>query len=176
VIFAAVAAFFNCRPSSWGLAEVCEKQMSTIYERTEKESYLDIIYYEWNMLNFAFEHFKLGKSRFSQPQWNLLIEGFLLHYRNLIRFFSGKEHRTHKGDLSTMHSEIWANRNLTEDETQRIKVPALALDAEYHSKISKYLQHCTIDRITPAEWDLERMHAHLGPIFKVFEHAFPNTK
>src|SRR5438874_13489068 len=78
------------------------------YERTRKESPLETIYYEIDMSEFAFG--KLGAhSGGAGPEWNLLIEGFFMHYRNAISFFSGKKHRA--GDISTKEPEVFPRPN-----------------------------------------------------------------
>jgi hypothetical protein len=64
-----------------------------MYERTSKDTHLDTIWYEMDMLEFSYKEFKQKTPPQQSPQWNLLIEGFLLHYRNLIQFFSGSEER-----------------------------------------------------------------------------------
>jgi len=59
-----------------------------VYQRSEKKSHLDTIWYEIAMLEFC--HSELGKrTGMSEPACNLFIEGFLLHYRNIIEFCSG---------------------------------------------------------------------------------------
>jgi hypothetical protein len=60
------------------------------YERTRKESPLETLYYEIDMLEFAFG--KLGAhSGGAGPEWNLLIEGFLMHYVERDFFFQRQE-------------------------------------------------------------------------------------
>jgi hypothetical protein len=55
-----------------------------------KGSHLDTIHYEIDMLEYAFAK---SKSALTPPELNMTIESFLLHYRNLIEFFSGAKHR-----------------------------------------------------------------------------------
>jgi len=108
---------------------------------------------------------------------NLLIEGFLLHYRNLIQFFSGNEdrHKRYKGnDLSTFDPTPWRNRPLTKEETDAIKTPGEKLDQTYSNKISTLLQHCTVRRIEPLQgWEMEQMYSELLPIASTFAKSFP---
>ena len=90
-----------------------------MYERTSKETHLETIWYEMDMLvEFSYGR-EFEKKAFApqSPQWNLLIEGFLLHYRNLIQFFSGSEerHKRYKGnDLSTFDPAPWGQRSFDE--------------------------------------------------------------
>ena len=50
------------------------------------------------------------------------LEAFLLHYRNLIRIFSGENHR--RDDLSTADARAWSGREMTPEETAAIRAPA----------------------------------------------------
>jgi hypothetical protein len=144
------------------------------YERTRKESPLATIYYEIDMLEFAFR--KLGAhSGGSGPEWNLLIEGFLLHYRSALEFFSGKKHRS--GDISTKHPELWAYRKLTEQEVNDIQLPARKLEHDYWKDISQFLQHCTERRHKEfKDWKLPEMFERLKPITTAFRKSFPRPK
>jgi hypothetical protein len=63
----------------------------TFYERSAKNSHLDTIRYEIGMLGYCYREFAGAKH--TEPLRNLLIEGFLLHFRNLVEFFSGARHR-----------------------------------------------------------------------------------
>src|SRR5690349_3163834 len=111
------------------------------YERTRKSSHLETVRYEMDMLEFAL--YKLSKCETSAgPDWNLLIEGFLLHYRNLIEFFSGKKHRNNS-DISIADPEVWSGRKLTKEELDRLQPVAKELEDEYWTDISQFLQHCT---------------------------------
>jgi hypothetical protein len=138
-------------------------------ERTPKESHLDTIYYEMAMLTFCFE--KLAHSQ-SQDDLNLAIEGFLLHYRNLIRFFSGKDSQT--DDLRTENPSVWAGRDMNPTEVKQIREAAATLDTTYFKSISKYLQHCTTLRAdVPKGWDMKDLMAKLAPVMAAFKAAFP---
>jgi hypothetical protein len=61
------------------------------YERSKKGSHLDTIHYEIDMLEYTLS--KMTKAELPPPEFNMTLECFLLHYRNLIEFFSGKKHR-----------------------------------------------------------------------------------
>ena len=61
--------------------------------RGEKETNLDTIGYEIDMLDFALERYRDLKSQqkaVEQGDLNVYLECFLLHYRNLVEFFSDK--------------------------------------------------------------------------------------
>src|ERR1700680_1311205 len=97
-----------------------------MYERTSKNTHLDTIWYEMDMLEFSYQDFMKKTPPQQSPRWNLLIEGFLLHYRNLIQFFSGNEnrHKRFKGnDLCTFDPMPWENRQLTKGRDRRDQSP-----------------------------------------------------
>src|SRR5579875_2269831 len=92
------------------------------YARRPKESHLDTIVFEIEMLNFCKRKVVQCDTLEVKERW-VYLEGFLLHYRNLIRFFSGKGPQR-KGDLSTNNSMVWGNRCLSPVEGSTIKDPA----------------------------------------------------
>lgn len=123
------------------------------------------------MLAFCAQALKTRKHPADEDMY-VYLEAFLLHYRNLVRFFSGKEHR--RDDLSTAETPTWSRREMTPAETAAIRAPAQALDAKYFQPISKYLQHCTTLRHDHDRgWDIDEMLAEIGPIVAAFERAFP---
>lgn len=145
-----------------------------MYARRAKESHRDTVTYEIEMLRFCAQRVIEGQHPEEEDQ-AVYLEGFMLHYRNLVRFFSGEHHHEDKGDLSTANPHVWADRELTSEEVSVITNPAKALDAKYHQHISKYLQHCTRVRYDHDKtWDVSLMFEEIGPIIKAFELAFPH--
>jgi hypothetical protein len=152
------------------------------YERSRKISQLDTIWYEISMLGFT--HSALTKMKqVPEPESNLYIEGFLLHYRNLIQFFSGNPDKYRKGgtgkpaDLSTFAPEAWAKRKLTDDEIAKIQAPARQLEQKYWDDISQFLQHCTERRFVEfKDWNLAEMFKELDPIVSAFHKSFPHQE
>lgn len=123
------------------------------------------------MLAFCAQALRARKHPTNEDMY-VYLEAFLLHYRNLIRIFSGENHR--RDDLSTADTPIWSGRKMTPEETAYIRDPAQALDAKYFEPISKYLQHCTTLRHDHDRgWDIDAMLAEIGPIVTAFEKAFP---
>ncbi len=132
--------------------------------RPQKLSHLDTIQYEIDMLNYCFE-------RLLEQKWQdvrdiyVYLEGFLLHYRNLIEFFGDAE------DLKVSESEVWSPRTLSERELAPIR------DAgplkRYRGVISQYLQHCTKKRIEDRDWDVEAMYEELKLVLDNFRRLFP---
>ena len=148
----------------------------TVYERSEKKSHLDTIWYETAMLEFC--HGELGTRRMGEPERNLFIEGFLLHYRNIVEFCSGEKHREAKNgkpaDISTAAPQVWAGRSLTKEELAKIQAPARVLEAKYFEDISQFLHHCTERRfIDSKKWNLNVMFAELRPVVSAFFDSFP---
>jgi len=146
-----------------------------VYERTPKNSHLDTIWYEIDMLEFAFRKLKHEPPALASPDWNLLIEGFLLHYRNLIQFFSGSERKHRRGsDLSFAEPDIWADRALQTSEIDAIRRPARELEDKYWDDISQFLQHCTVRRYRDSmEWNLLEMYGRITEIIQCFAQSFP---
>jgi hypothetical protein len=124
------------------------------------------------MLYFSAQRVLHGEHADQRDRY-VFLEGFLLHYRNLIRFLSGEHHRD--GDLSTANFRAWANKEPIPEEVAAIMTPAKTLDTKYHKSISKYLQHCTLLRFDhDGAWDVEAMLKEIIPIITAFEQAFPH--
>ena len=152
----------------------------SVYERSPKNSHLDTIRYEIAMTAFCYSRLLRKKKRF-EPETNLLIEGFLLHYRNLVEFFSGKRHRKARNckpaDLSTADPVVWASRRLTNNELIAMQNPAMELDTAYYELISQFLQHCTERRLTEfRNWNVSEMFERLKPIVLAFHRSFPGNR
>jgi hypothetical protein len=142
-----------------------------MYSRNSKEGKLDTIGYEVEMLRYCREQIQVQPTPPDSLSTSLYIEGFLLHFRNLIRFFSGKRPRPY--DLSTADPETWAGRQLTEDEIMLFQVAAECLDEDYYQAISKYLQHCTaLAQKGEHEWNIDGMFEEIAPLIREFERRF----
>lgn len=146
-----------------------------MYERSRKSSHLATVYYEKDMLEFTFRKL-VGCETAAGPDWNLLVEGFLLHYRNLIEFFSGKKHRKDGSDISIADPEVWSGRKLTKEEINQLQPIARQLEDEYWTDISQFLQHCTVRRHAEfREWNIPKMFERLMPVLNCFEAMFLRT-
>jgi hypothetical protein len=149
----------------------------SVYQRSEKKSHLDTIWYEIAMLEFCYS--ELGKrTGMSEPERNLFIEGFLLHYRNIVEFCSGGRHRPSRNgkpaDLSTADPKVWANREMTPAELAKIQAPAHTLMLKHFEDISQFLQHCTERRFIDAKhWNLDEMIRELRPVISTLHESFP---
>ena len=146
------------------------------YERSSKNSHLDTIRYEIGMLSYSCSELRKDQER-PEPERNLLIDGFLLHFRNLVEFFSGTKHRFETNgrpaDLSTTDSRAWAGRQLTPKEFEAIQDPVRALESKYFNDISQYLQHCTERRFDEFKtWAIAQMRNDIAPIVRAFLESF----
>jgi hypothetical protein len=118
------------------------------FSRPPKLTHAQTVLYEIDMLRFAKD--RLQSSSFStEGDKNIYIEVFLLHYRNLLEFFSGRDGRD--TDLSIAKpEEIWGSQVPDKETLASLTKPDL--HQKYDSQrddfsISKYLHHCTSHRI-----------------------------
>ncbi len=170
------------------------------YARPLKESHLDTIHYEIDMLRFCTQRLPALRARVPETRFvssgyvtnrslhavntepdprdvYVYLEAFLVHYRNLIRFFSGIRADKSPKDLSVRNPKVWAQRALSAEEDAAIRTPAVELDTDWHGRISKYLQHCTDVRSErDVEWPVEQMMNKIEPILGAFEQAFPGGR
>lgn len=136
--------------------------------RPRKLGHLDTILYEVDMLNYCYGRLRGGKFA-DQRDYYLCIEGFLLHYRNLIQFF-GNHH-----DLKAGEPHEWSPRELTDAELASIQ------DAgpfnRHSGQISQYLSHCTKSRAErDRDWKHVAMYEELKPMLENFDRLFPRQK
>lgn len=152
------------------------------YSRPAKLSHSQTILYEIDMLRTEAD--LLAKGQFQrEPEMWAHLECFLLHYRNLLEFF-GKE-PTRDDDLSVRRPEIiwggtvpdravldrmWRPDPYAKYEDQR------GTDSRRTFTISRYLQHCTEQRIEPHSWKIKEMFEDLEPVLLEFENSLPNKE
>lgn len=142
-----------------------EEQFSRLLKLTHAQTIL----YEIDMLRLSKD--RLISSSFSSDgdKW-IYIEAFLLHYRNVLEFFSGTFRQS--TDLSIAKpAEIW-----TEQLPDQLALANLT-KPEFHRKrvlISRYLHHCTTYRVTAMDWNIAAMFDELRPVLEAFELLLPN--
>jgi hypothetical protein len=85
-----------------------------MHERSPKSSAIDVLLYERDMLQHCATTVEAKQARFTsslsdqdRAEYYLSIEGFLLHFRNLLGFFINKG--PHPTDMTISKSESWAN-------------------------------------------------------------------
>ena len=112
-------------------------------------------------------------------EYYLGIEGFLLHFRNLLGFFINKGSRS--TDLTIARPANWSNgRPVDEQITTELTKRAELVNQSHgqrkgdcYQKISWFLQHCTTHRHQEARsWDIERMFADIEPVLDDFVKHF----
>ena len=124
------------------------------------------ILYEIDMLDYCFARLR-APWKATREDYNLWLEGFLLHYRNLIKFFA-----SHKG-LKAQEPQEWSPRALSAAEIASIQNQAIQ---EHYRPISRYLSHC--DRIRGEEgthWNSVEMYNEIEPTLKSFRRLFPSA-
>lgn len=137
-----------------------------IVSRIRKDNHVQTLLYEMDMLDYCFEHLNKAKTREGKAFY-LLIEGFLLHYRNLIEFFA-----SHGGDLKVKKQDEWSRRILSPAELATLQNDTLC--KKYASDISRHLSHCnTIRAEEDISWNLQ-MYAEIEPLLTNFRNLFPS--
>jgi hypothetical protein len=140
------------------------------YERRLKESHVDTVMYEIDMLNFCFSKLPPGRNC-KAPEEYLLLEGFLLHYRNLLSVFSGK-HLSYGDELGIAEFAKWGGKKLEPKTSDAIIAMTEAPDNKYFQNISRYLQHCTTYRYQDTmSWDVTSMKDEIDPVINAFVQA-----
>jgi hypothetical protein len=144
--------------------------------RPSKFTNAQTILYEIDMLRFAAG--KLVEE--NDPSSWLTLECFLLHFRNLIEFFGNSPSRD---NLSIQRPDtIWpdpatrpsaeALRPLhREDLWEKYEVRN---ETQFNDKISRYLQHCTEQRVEGKNWRVREMFEELDTLMSDFENLLPD--
>ena len=136
--------------------------------RPKKLSHLDTILYEIDMLEYCYSRL-LDSSFADKRDYFLFIEGFLLHYRNLIQFF-GNHH-----DLKAGEPNIWSPKKLTADEIASIQADGPF--KQHNGQISQFLSHCTKSRaFADRDWNHVAMYQEIEVIIRRFRELFPSQK
>jgi hypothetical protein len=145
--------------------------------RPGKLSHTQTMLYEIDMLRETAR--KLGEDKWQDDfhKW-VVLEAFLLHFRNLIEFFGGPGAR--ETDLSIEKPDsFWTDlaTRPADDVLARLRKPTLWTKYEGTANtesISKYLQHCTEHRIDAKEWEVSDMYNEIRETIDEFEALLPN--
>jgi hypothetical protein len=147
------------------------------FSRPPKLTHAQTVLYEIDMLRFAKD--RLQSSSFpTEGDKNIYIEAFLLHYRNLLEFFSGRNGRD--TDLSIAKpGEIWGSQVPDKETLASLTKPDL--HQKYDSQrddfsISKFLHHCTSYRIVDRGWNIAFIYEEIRPVLEKFESVLPNQE
>jgi hypothetical protein len=141
--------------------------------RPSKFTNAQTILYEIDMLKFA-----AGKlsERDDLSSW-LTLECFLLHFRNLIEFFGKPQPRP--DDLNIRRPDtIWpdAATRPSAEALRPLQREDLWEKYEGHvdDRISRYLQHCTEQRVEGKNWRVREMFEELDTLMSDFENLLPD--
>lgn len=128
------------------------------------------------MLNYAARYLEpevLAKKDHVANAWQ---EVYLLHYRNLIEFFTNCDPRTRTpeksirdaaNDLTYLKPLAWSGLNIPQGELMPAVTLARPLYREHFKPISRYLQHCTDWRYAlPKEWGYPTMHKKITEVLQ----------
>jgi hypothetical protein len=133
--------------------------------------------YEMDLFRHAAHRLVEDKWQNEMDKW-VCLEGFLLHFRNLIEFFGRTKPRP--DDLSILKPErFWRDpvNRPAEEVLQQMHRPDLwekYEDRDNPEKISRYLQHCTEQRVEPKNWEIGEMFNELYGLLDGFERLLPD--
>lgn len=152
--------------------------LQTNASRPDKLDHAQTLLYEIDMLRYCRN--KLAKDEWGdrQEQWGIL-ESFLMHFRNLIEFF-GKPNPRGDDLHITKVEHFWTPKNAPQ-QRQLDELRQQALWEQYEGpnnpeKISRYLQHCTTQRIMPKAWEFVKMYNELAETLDKFESLLPDNR
>jgi hypothetical protein len=107
-----------------------------------------------------------------------MYEGFLLHLRNLLAFFTSQKDKP--TDLGINAPVEWVGRKVDQRNYSDLMKVAREINEKYgqerstcSDQISKFLQHCTAYRHERSRgWNIEAIFADLDPMLREFERRF----
>ena len=137
--------------------------------RSEANERIDVIKYDIKMLRFCLQRLSEPPTAWTDSDRYLHLEGFLLHYRNLIRFFSGNQHRA--SDISMKRPQDFCSLSPGRAKDYRDTAKAWDNDSEGcdYRLVSAYLQHCTRKRTVFREWPFTEYYQKVEPLIRDFE-------
>jgi hypothetical protein len=144
--------------------------------RPGKLSHSQTILYEIDLFRYAANKLKEDKWQSEIDKW-VYLEAFLLHFRNLIEFFGNADSR--QDTLSILRTDRFWPDLANRPDAELAQMPRPELWEIYEGKgnpekISKYLQHCTEQRIDPKNWEIGEMFNELCGSLDRFEQLLPN--
>ena len=156
-----------------------------MHERSPKNKPIDTILYEIDMLRHCAGTIANKKamaegtrSPSSIAEYNLGIEGFLLHLRNVLAFLTNRIGES--TDIGINNPAQWAGRAVQQREYSNLIKRAKEVDRAHgvkdstcYDQISKFLQHCTTLRHERAkDWDIAKIFADIDPVLRDFVNRF----
>jgi hypothetical protein len=148
-----------------------------VCSRPDKGDHAETVLYEIDMLRFALNRLTSPlRSSTERDAW-VYLEAFLLHYRNLIEFFGNPHPR--KTDLTILRTESFWNVRPKETDIAKMIRPDLWEKYDTNDNleaVSKYLHHCTQQRVIKKKWRIAEMYEELRPTIEKFESLLPNYR
>jgi hypothetical protein len=144
--------------------------------RALKLSHTQTILYEIDMLRYTAAELDKGNRTVEKAKW-ICLEGFLVHFRNLIEFFGKPAPRP--TDLHiTKPGDFWRDAATQPSQSELAKLQRADLWDKYEDdqddRISRFLHHCTQHRVDPKEWEVGIMYNELKPTLDAFEQLVPD--
>jgi hypothetical protein len=150
--------------------------MSITRTRVNKLSHTDTVLYEIYMLRFSCGRLIREKWENERDAW-VYLESYLVHYRNLIEFLGKPQNRLRQGDLHV--TNLWTLEGLTTPSwVSQIHSKAQPLWTKYEEqadRISRYLQHCTTQRVQLKDWLIDEMNNEIEPLLSQVGQALQST-
>jgi hypothetical protein len=144
--------------------------------RVNKLSHSDTILYEIYMLRFSCGRLIRSQWENERDAW-VYLESFLVHYRNLIEFLGKPLNRLRQGDIHI--TNLWGLEGLNVPSwVNQIHANGQLLFTKYEEqaeRISRYLQHCTTQRIQVKDWLIDEMNNEIEPLLSQIEQVLQPT-
>lgn len=145
--------------------------------RPGKLSHTQTMLYEIDMLRETTGQLEKDRWQGNFHKW-VVLESFLLHFRNLIEFFGRPDPRG--TDLSIQKPEsFWPDASNRPKDGELTQLRKSDLWTKYEGatnpdSISKYLQHCTEHRIDAKDWPVGDMYNEIRTTVDEFERLLPD--
>lgn len=109
------------------------------------------------------------------------MESFLLHFRNLIEFFNGNPRFDNDLNVARPTQLLQGFPQAKPEESQISSLEQPRLFEKYegrdvNDKISRYLHHCTTQRVELKDWNLGEMYGEIEPLLTSFKELFPQVE
>src|SRR5271154_1317342 len=149
--------------------------------RINKLSHSDTVLYEIYMFRFTCDRLIESDWKSERDAW-VYLESFLVHYRNLVEFLSKPRSQVRQqGGVQDIHiTNIWGLAGQAVPSwVAEVHAKAGPLWAKYGEasveRISRFLQHCTTQRIQMKEWRIDEMVNEIEPLLAEVENALKPT-
>lgn len=138
-----------------------------VFSRPKKLGWEDTFVYDLAKLIYCFKWLILEGPKATDDEAHLHLEGFLLHFRNIVNFLSGSGGSA--GDLSLASASFCRKCGFDGSSVSEVRRLAKPVYDEYSGEISTYLAHMTQRRHeTDRDWKPGTMLAKLTPALQAF--------